>query len=230
MSKIKVDAHPSVTIAFCAESGKLLLSVYDQGYPRAAYRGSANNIGGNPEGEDRSPEAVLVKEIKEEFDPEHSEEKQYVGKVLWAPKGDIEAIRNSLLSREVPLQDFLVKQEGIIEGGNKPYTAIYSAFLSPITPEAIEIAERNIRDGKNIPTEGLVGVFTLDQLINNERGEFSTAHATAPSLNWYFQSKIPFPSQLHVEPIGPPRPSFSSYLQDFEYLKEQLVRAARADL
>lgn len=228
MGKIKLDAHASVVVAHCIESGKLVFNVYDDGYPVTAYRGSANNIGGNPEAGDKDPENVLIREACEEFDPNHAEEKQHVGKVVWASEQDIRIIRNGLLARLEPMQDFLATQQGIIEGGNKPYTAIYSAFYTAVSPEVIELVEKNIRDGRNIPTEGLVGVFTLEQLANHKRGEFSTAHLTAQILNWKFQTGIPSPKQLVSEPIGLPRRAFSYYLPDFEYSNEGLRKATEA--
>lgn len=229
MEKITLDAHPSVIVAHCWEEEKFLFNVYDNGYPRAAYRGSANNIGGNPEAFDVSPQSVLINEISEEFDPNHPEEKKYVGKVEWASKEDILRIRNELLGTFNYFRDFLVGQQEVIEGGNKPYTAIYSAFYAPVSSIVIEIAERNIRDGKNIPTEGNIGVYTLEELAHHPRGEFSTAHVTAHILNWRFDCKIPHPKQITAEALGRPRGRFSDYLKDFEYNQENLRKAAAAD-
>src|SRR3989338_703652 len=90
---------------------------------------------------------------------------------------------------------FLLDSPKLIEGGNSPYQAIYSLYFAEISRELIETAERNIRDKKNLPTEGLFGVFTLEQLANSPRREFSTAHATAHILNWRFGSNIPHPGQ-----------------------------------
>ncbi len=227
MPKQKLDAHPSVVVV--REFNEFLFSVYDQGYPRKAYRLSANNMGGNPEPYDVSPERTLIKEIAEEFDPNHPVEKTFVGKVDWASDEDIRFIRNGLFSGLRPLQDFFVQQKEPIEGGNKPYTAIYSAFYSEVPFFIIEKVRENLRNGKNIPTEGLVGVFTLEDLANSPRGEFSTAHITAHILNWKYGSKIPHPKQLTAEPIGLPRKSYKDYLSDFEYDNENLKKASTAD-
>ena len=121
MTKVILDAHPSVVVAHCEELKKFLFSVYDNGYPRKAYRGSANNIGGNPEPSDISPQGVLINEISEEFDPNHPKEKKYVGAVSWASKENITRIRNELLGTFTNLQDFLVIQKEVVEGGNKPF-------------------------------------------------------------------------------------------------------------
>ena len=226
MGKIELGAHPSVMVVRSLD--EFLFSIYDEGYPKKAYRLSANNIGGNPGLYDVSPEGVLIKEVAEELDPNHPEEKMYVGKVNWASEEDIRFIRNGLLAQVQPLQDFLVRQEGIIEGGNKPYTAIYSAFYAEVPFFVIENVKRNLRNGKNIPTEGLMGVYSLKQLEEHPRGEFGTAHITAHILNWKFGSNIPHPKQITTETIGLPRKSFKDYTCDFGYSDEKLRKASNA--
>lgn len=225
--KRKLDAHPSVLIAYSAEADKLLMSVYDEGYPRKAYRLSANLIGGNPEAGDSSPENVLIKEISEEFNPNHTAEKKFVGLVAWARQEDIRLIRSKLLAELEPFQDFFVVG-GEIPGGNKPYMGVYSTFIARISGGVIELAERNIKDRKNLTTEGLVGVFSIGELAKHLKGEFSTAHATAPILNYRFGSSIPYPKALTAEPIGMPRRSFKDYTCDFEYNNENLIKASNA--
>jgi len=226
--KIILDAHPSVVIAYSEEAKKLLMSIYDEGYPIPVYRGSANNIGGNPEPWSISPENVLLEEIAEEFDPNHPEEKKHVGKVPWASSLDIRFIQNALLGAVSPFQDFYV-EVGKISGGHNPHKAIFSTFFSLISGEVIERAERNIKEDKHLTTEGLAGVFTLDELIHSPRREFSTAHATAPILNYRFESKIPYPKEIVARPIGPTRRSFSDYLPDYSYNNENLRKASKAE-
>lgn len=229
MSKQRLDAHPSVVIAYSPKVEKLLMSVYDEGYPRKAYRLSANNIGGNPEPYDISPENTLIKEIAEEFNPNHQEEKQHVGRVLWANEEDIRSVRNNLVAKLMPLQDFLAVQKEIIDGGNKPYVAIYSAFYTEIPEQVINSIDIGLKNNQNFVTEGLIGVFSLNELEDNPRGEFSTAHLTAHILNWKFGSKILHPIQLTAEPLGMPRKSYESYLSDFEYDNENLRKASTAN-
>jgi len=227
MEKIKLNAHPSVVVVHFLDD--FLFSLYDEGYPKKAYRLSANNIGGNPEPYDVSPENLLIKEIAEEFDPNHPIEKPHVGKVDWASQEDIRFIRGGLLERIVPMQDFLVRQPEVIEGGNNPYQGIYSAFYAEVSSLVIGCVDRNIQRGKNIPTEGIAGIYTLRQLENHPRGEFSTAHITAHILNWKFGSKIPHPKQITAEPIGLPRNTYDDYLSDFEYVSGGLRKASKAE-
>jgi hypothetical protein len=223
--KQTLDAHPSVTIAYSSK-GKLLMAVYDGGYPQVSYRFSANNIGGNPnpgKGE-LCPIVTLRREIADEFDPNHGEKNKFGQTVSWAEQSDIQYIRDSLLKNLVPHQDFLVKVKQFpFDPTTFTYDAIFSFFLSEVPQDVIEYAERNINNMplnfcRRLSTEGLTGVFTLDQLANDPvKGNLSTAHATAPILNHYFGSRIPYPHELNAEPIGKVRESYQDYLSDFEY-------------
>ena len=117
VTKISLDSHPSVVMAFSPEAGRLLMSVYDDTYPRVVYRLSANNIGGNPEQGDICPESVLLNEISEEFDPNHPMEKRFFKDAIWASDEDIRFIRNGLLGNLVPFQDFYMVA-GEVPGGS----------------------------------------------------------------------------------------------------------------
>jgi len=227
-SKLPIDAHPSVVIAYEPVSEKLMFVAYDEGYPKVAYRLSVNLIGGNPEATDSIPENVLIKEVSEEFDPNHPEEKKKVGKVLWAPSEDIRIIRNTLLSNIKPYQDFYTVI-GEITGGNKPHTAIFSTFQTIIDDKTVYLAERSMEDRTHVTTEGLLRVHTLEQLAKSERGEFATAHITAPILNHRFGCHLSFPSVVRVEAMGLPRRTYESYRTDFEYNNEKMTKSARAE-
>jgi hypothetical protein len=224
-----LDAHPSVVVAHCKELEKFLFLMYDEGYPKAAYRLSANNIGGNPEQDSVSPEGTLITEICEELDPNHKNTK--CGKVVnWAQDEEIRAVRNSILGRVEPYKDFLVRQTGVIPGGNSPYTAIYSTFYLRVPSDIIECVQRNIGKKKEMTTEGFFGIFSLEELTHHERGEFSTAHASAPILNYMFGSRIPHPRQISAEPVGNVRRAYKDYLGDFEYNNKNLAAATQAKL
>ena len=224
MTKRYIEAHPSVVIAYSPEAEKLLFATYDKGYGKKTYRLSANNIGGNPNPKDLSPLDTLKREIEEEFDPNHSELK-YGEKVDWASKDDMISVRKDLLDKIHLFNDFYVDC-GEIPGGNDPYTAIYSGFYSKILGNTIEIVKRNEKDNKHLSTEGgLTRIFTLEALINHSRGEFSTAHATAPMVNKKFGSKIRYPKLLKYEIIGLPRTSYADYENDFT-LDEKRAEAA----
>ncbi|NCO11760.1 hypothetical protein CO038_01165 [Candidatus Pacearchaeota archaeon CG_4_9_14_0_2_um_filter_39_13] len=229
MTRRKIDAHPSVVLCFSPKRVRLLMGVYDEEYSKPAYRLSANNLGGNPEPGEDSPENVLIREVSEEFDPNHALKKINLGHVSWSNPAAIRAVRNALLGNVIPFMDFYV-EAGSIPGGNNPYSAVYSVFQSVIPEEVIDRVDLEIKNQRRMMGEGLFGIFTLDELANNPRGEFSTAYATAPILNYKFDTKIPFPSTLIATVIGDPRASFKDYESEFVYDSKALVRASKAQI
>jgi len=226
--KVLVEAHPSVAIVYCATNPlNLLMAVYDEGYRggKGPYPLAANLIGGNPDikHNDKSPLEVLVREVEEEFDPnfqkQHPHTNQFNQEVVWAHPNDIGFIQRHILGNLAPLQDFYVQAQefGL---GTASYSAIYSAFLSGISKHAFDIARSNLANGKTLTTEGLSGIFSLVQLEQDPREEFATAHATAPIINYFLNSGIPYPEQIQATPIGEPRNTFQEYLRDFEYSRQ----------
>jgi hypothetical protein len=225
MTKPIIVAQPSLVISYCKEdSTKLLLSVYDAGYRggKGPYPMTPNCIGGNPdiEHDEIGPLQVLEREIAEEFDPdyqrEHPETNIFNQRVNWASPQNIGFVRDNLLQDLAPWQDFVVNAESFGKG-TQTYQAIYSYFVSELPESVFRVVESNLRRQKAIVTEGLVGVFTLDELVYDSRKELSTAHNTAPALNLFFGVDIPYPTQIQSHPIGVPKDSFADYLVDFEY-------------
>jgi len=230
MTKLTLVAHPSVTIAHCRENGKLLMAVYDAGYSQVSYRFSANNIGGNPDFQkhpnDTSPLNVFFREAGEEYDPNHPEKTNFGETVLWAPPRNIFLVRKALLENTKPIQDFLVTAVKLIDDPTtNAYSAIYSGFYTQVPLVTMDIVETNLRRCRRLCTEGLTGVFTIDELSHDRvKGRLSTAHATAPMINYLFGSNIPHPDELSATPIGQVRPTFQDYLADFNYA-ERIAKA-----
>lgn len=228
-----VTFHPSVTIAHCNEghqNGKLLMAVYDEGYRMKVYNGSANPIGGNPSNRkgDKRPYDTIYREISEEYDPKfqgpNNDALVFGQKVNWASSRDIELVRDSLLHGIQPWKDFYVRFMQQIKKGDKlgdpSGDGIYSVFCSQISPDVVECVQENIT--KTLSNEGFVRIFTLDDLIKSELGEFAVAHAAAPMINLYFDCNIPYPQAIHAEPLSRPiRKSFRDYLEDFRYSTEK---------
>ena len=220
-----VEVHPSLTIVQDSQK-RFLMSVYDSGYRKGKgpYPLTANVIGGNPDinEDDKSPEEVLIREVKEEFDSDYQiknpQTNVFGQRVSWAPQKEIAYIRDAILDSIQPFQDFYVRAESFCEG-TSTYQGLYSYFKSLVPEKVIDLAISNIRRHKSLVTEGLVGVFTLGELESDSRKELTTAHMTAPALNQLFDADIPYPPQLKAEPIGIPRNSFQDYLSDFEYSK-----------
>lgn len=223
-----IEAHPALVIAHCISNSKLLMAVYDSGYRKGKgpYPFAANCIGGNPGRGEKNPLEVIKNEINEEYDPDrqginHDKPNVFGQKVLWAAPGDIKLVRDSLIKGLKPYQDFLVNAQSWGEG-TATYQAIYSYFQSNLSPDVIECAESNLRRQKTLSSEGLTGVFTLEELANDSRGELATAHATAHVLNYFFPGIcLPTVKHLKVNSIGEPRDSFQDYLNDFQYSQER---------
>jgi hypothetical protein len=210
MDKPVLKFHPSLLIVKKEKTNDLLMGVYDNVYSFVIYRNSANLIGGNPSFRDKNPREVLLRELGEELNI-NEENKNY-----FAPKEDIEIIRNSILSEIIPFKDFFFQVEEI-EGGRKQYNAIGSVFYSNINSKIFDIAKKNIKEGKKLLTEGKIGIFNLEQLIKG--GKFSTAHLTAPILGEYFKVDIPYPEEINFTDLSLPRKSFEEYFSDFTYIE-----------
>ncbi|MBR9705297.1 hypothetical protein GOV12_07830 [Candidatus Pacearchaeota archaeon] len=231
MTKQTLDGHPSVTIAH-SPSGNLLMAVYDGGYPQHSYRFSANNIGGNPGSDDRGPKITLEREIAEEFDPDHKELTKFGEKVSWASRVQIELVRESLLTDLKPHRDYLIKATQL-PGDNttSTYKAIFSVFTTEIPDSVIETVWhntgrkrgnmesycKNLVDRRRFTPEGLTGIFTIDDLTTDPRDKLTTAHATAPILNDFFNASISFPNEITISRYGSPRETYLDYTDEFQY-------------
>ena len=222
-----VENHASLVIAHNLTKDKFLFSVYDSTYNKGIgpYPLTASIIGGDAEIEEngKSPLEVILREVNEEFDPdfqnEHPSTNDYGQRVAWANSGDIRLVKDDLIEGINPLMDFYVQAEHFSEG-TFVYKGIFSYFSTILTEKTFDIINSNLRRQKSLVTEGLVGIFSLSELENDPRGPFSTAHPTAPVLNYLFNTAIPYPEQIKASPIGIPKKSFTDYLNDFTYSKE----------
>jgi hypothetical protein len=213
--KRTVFAHPSVVIIESPQK-KLLMSVYDGGYPVSTVcRYAANLMGGNPNAATLSPRDTIQREIREEIDPKYKNwnEKN------WAPKEDIKTIRDAVLDNIEPLADFFIHAMHVKRDNSvKWYDALFSVYQSKVSDDIIHGVEFNLINRKSIVNEGLAGIFTLDILEN--RGIYGTAHGTPLILNDRFGAKIPVPEGVYAEKLSTPiRERFEDYLDEFEYLE-----------
>jgi len=208
MEKPILKYHPSLLIVQKEKTNELLMSIYDNTYPLITYRNSANLIGGNPSFKDKNPKEVLLREISEELNIDSENIKNF------APKEDIKIIRESILSGIIPFSDFFFQVDDIL-GGRKGYNAIGSVFYSKINNKIFKIVKKNLNQEREITTEGMIGIFNLEQLIKG--GKFSTAHLTAPILNEFFKVSIPYPKEIKFSRFSFPKESFENYFKEFTY-------------
>ncbi|MDO8509326.1 MAG: hypothetical protein Q7S27_06625 [Nanoarchaeota archaeon] len=227
MEKIEIGGHPSTMFIRCDKNPNLvILGGYDGGYPRIIYASAPNLLGGNPEQADkvRGPYDVLKREVEEEIS-RGSNDKDWKGRpIQWANDADIKLIRDSILENTSSYGDYLVVQDGIMgkrRDTNEKVrlgdlgTYINSVYKASIGQDVLECIQDNINAGKRFYTEGFVGIHNMKQL--EAAGEFSTAHATAPILNYYFGTNIPSPPEIKVSKVGNVRQLYSHYSEDFPH-------------
>lgn len=221
----KVDFHPSVLIVSSSESKEFLFGSYDMTYPLVPFRGAVNFIGGNPINADNSPLDCLVREIKEEFDPNPNERDLRFDKRLLASPEDIIEVRDALLSfgADSAHADFYFhglhfrrnKDEGdCLEAS--VYRAIFTTYALTLPQLIFENVRKQIHDGKRMMSEGILAIRTLDQLCMGK--EFSAAHGTPLILGAYTGAKITPLTGTWARKIGKPRDSYDLYAPDFNHL------------
>lgn|SRR3989344_2186749 len=206
--KRRVDYHPSVLIAQSEMGGEFLFSIYDDTYPRAAYRGAANLIGGNPT-RDNSPLETLSREIGEEF---NFEEALKVHKICTSSE-EIDTLRDSLIYKVKPFADFYIRVLKEIPRASKPYSAIYSAYNTTISQKIFEMTRQNLKQGRKMVGEGLLGILGINDLKSGR----ITAHGTPFILGAYLNLELPHFCDMISENIGTPREKYKDYEDDFEY-------------
>lgn len=227
MERIKISGHPSVMFIHSQhDTGEVILSGYDGGYPRIIYASAPNLLGGNPETADKTkgPFNVLLREVTEEIDRGNKDVDWKGRPIQWASLEDITLIRDSILQNTRPFADFFVDADGIMV---KPrdrqekvrmsdvYKAIYSAFRAEVGQDVFECVRENIKTGKKFFIEGYIGINSLGQLAM--AGEYSTSHITGHVLNNFFGSKIPMPEQVKATNVGAVRRLYSDYDTDYEH-------------
>jgi len=235
MEKIILKNHPSVTFV-CSKRdiGEVILSGYDGGYGKSkreddvsrllAYRSKPNLLGGNPKLSEKTlgPDSVIEREIDEEIRRFDSKLDSFGKPFTWANDEDLEFIRKEIISGLNHYGDFLLIAEPV-EGGMDTYNAINSTYVSIVPMSVVECIRDNIRNRKRISNEGYIGIHYLGQL--EAAGEFSTAHATAPILNEYFGTRIPFPKEIKVTKLERNvRKYYSEYEDRFSH-KDSLWRS-----
>tara|TARA_Y100000310_G_C20676469_1_gene813377 strand:- start:1243 stop:1878 length:636 start_codon:yes stop_codon:yes gene_type:complete len=205
---MRIDCHPCLLICVGKNPLEVIMNVYDEGYKYKTYRGSAHFIGGNPSREDNSPEDVLIREINEEVRKDES-------KGNWADEREIALIREAMLVNKA-FGDYFVNVDEIPGGVPGGFIGFHSIYSSEVEQEIVDLAKKNINSGKRLLSEGSLGVFTIEQLV--EMGELGVAHAMGPILGEFLGVKIPYPIGVNVErmEIGP-RDSFDDYRREFEY-------------
>lgn len=224
MSNITLDFHPVGLFIFTEKNKEeVILSGYDGGYKGGRgevgfvrsfiHRSKPNLLGGHPTFTEKiqGPYESLVREIAEEI-CKGDKDVDWKGRpLIWADEKDIHYIQEQVIKGLQPFADFLVETKEF--DSPKKRIEIFTIYLSIIREEVFKLIRNIIRSGRRFYAEGFIGIHCLRQL--EAAGEFSTAHATAPILNSYFRTTIPYPEEIHFSKIGNVRKKYSDYDLDF---------------
>jgi hypothetical protein len=211
MAKRTVDHHASIVVV---QSGdKFFFNGYDSGYPTKEWVGFLNPLGGNYTKGDLSPLSLLEREVEEEMtDPGKSFEN-------FAAR-EAEILKNHILIHVTPYKDFVIVNPIIEKNKNDSRdkkSAIVSFYYSLIPKNLINNAAEVLKSGKRLVSEGDGGsVVSIDEILSGKR---YLAWANPFMMKDFLGKNIPYLRAGEAEPIGIPRPKFSDYLSDFEYLK-----------
>ncbi len=234
MERKILRTHPSVMFVYSPKrEGEVILSGYDGGYPRIIYSSKPNLLGGNPKLSERNkgPYDVLKREVEEEINFRDKNVDWKGRPINWANIEDIKLIQEGILNNIKPYDDVFIqakditrifkwmpeeKNPVILLKADTIYPSIHSVFGAEVSQEVFECVKYNINAGRRFFTEGFVGIYNPRQL--EMAGEFSTAHATAPILNYFLDSKIPYPEEIRLSRLNNGvRELYSDYDNDFEH-------------
>jgi hypothetical protein len=213
MTKRTVDHHASIVIVYSGD--RFFFNGYDSGYPTKEWIGFLNPLGGNYEHGDISPLFSLEREVSEEMTDKEKRFKNFATQ-------EAEILKNHILIHVTPYQDFVILNP-IVEknksDSREKKSAIVSFYYSVIPKDLIDNAAEVLKSGKRLVSEGDGGsVVSLDDILSGKR---YLAWANPFMIKYFLNNNsVPYLREGEAEPIGKPRPSFSDYLSDFEYLKK----------
>jgi len=194
--KTKVHHHSSMAIIESDKTRDFLFDIYDNTFPIVANRGKAHFIGGNHNLEDDSPFSIFDREIREEFSGyEHSEKEdntllEVIGAMSkekeiknFASKEFIHSIRDSIIGRAEPFQDFLITVPSI---ESRPASSgIHSIYRSLIPQEIFDKIEEELSIGRSIKCEGLSGIASKYDILS---GNVLLTNGNSGAMQYYLQS------------------------------------------
>lgn len=211
--KVKIHRWAGVgIIQNSANKDEFLFNQYDKTYKKKIYFGRVNLLGGNYEKTDKSPLDIFLREIREEF----SWPIGLKNFRNFAAKKDINKIREEIIKKTVPYNDFFLKIPPIRDLDGKIWhtgNVIISVFLSQLSQETFNVAKKNLYSNRNLVNEGMAKIITLNELIS---GKFVGAAITPQVMTYFTKRKIPDPEKLKMTCLGKPRASFSNYFKQFD--------------
>ena len=206
-----------------SKEGPFLCSEYDSTYPRPAYRGRVNLLGGAQEFEiiktpggkrlrvslkDINPAGTMRREIAEEV-------KNVGNKKGFTRNSTISGLRKEMQRNLKDYADYFAvtpvppRTDG---SGRFDYVSIDSAFVSEINPELFDEIQYVIKRGKRIVSEGNLAVVSLDELMSGKR---LFAWDSGIILGDYIGTSLPNPEGVIALKMRTPlRELYSQYRKD----------------
>ena len=211
MVKEKYKVHHPSSVVIVTSGDKIFHSVYDETFPREAWRLHANFIGGNYEfGKDYSPRGLLEREVSEEISLPSTKQE------LFAPELVILSARKTILLQAHSYGDFLITDPNVgqklIDG--KVSDNVVSVYHSEIPKDLIKTIEEVLLSGKRIGPEGYFAVNPIDSLVT---GKVPMAWSSPAMLSPFLRKEVANPHGAKAVFLGRTRETYADYLSDFDY-------------
>ncbi len=212
MVKERIQVHHPSSVVIVTSGDKICHAVYDEGFPRVAWRNHANFIGGNFEpGKDYSPRGLLEREVSEELSMPST------GQDKFAPEADILRARRAILLQAHSYGDFFITDpyigQELVNG--KVADNVVCFYHSEIPEDLMQHIEEALSSGKRMTSEGYLGVNPIDFLVN---GKVPMAWSSPAMLSHFLRKEVANPHGAKAAFLGKTRETFADYLDDFEYM------------
>jgi hypothetical protein len=189
-------------------SERFLMARYSDTYPKPAYRGRVNLMGGGQHPMDAHPIKTLRREFKEEFDPDRAIDNS------WAPSHFIRKLRDCILTGAAPYGDFLSIVPSFPHGLKRKAITIDHTYSVYLPTTLFDAAQEHISRGNKIVCEGELEVVTAEQL---KSGNPLTAWSTGHIMTHHLGKEIPNPNDATVFYLRSGVHSFERCRELFQY-------------
>lgn len=225
-----MDIQHHAASALVSSKDSFLFGGYDQTYPLPVFRGTVCVLGGNARN-DSSPVGTLTRELTEEFQPHLSTETETIGDIIdssqvkfhsptyrdqrrFADRSLISELRETILAKMEPKQDFLVSIRGKEMMKSKDLHYINSLYSVEIPHELFTRVVETLDTGHEVRNEGFTRAVSLEELVT---GKVRGAWGNGGLLSFVLKQKIPEFNFITVKPLDKPLASYKDYKKTYRY-------------
>ena len=211
MAREKHKVHHPSSVVIVTSGEMIFHAIYDETFPREAWRLHANFIGGNYKaGKDYSPRGLLEREVSEEISlPPANQD-------LFAPESVILRARKNILLQAHSYGDFLITDPNIgqklVDG--KVSDNVVSVYHSEIPEDLMQTIQETLSSRKRMGSEGYLAVNPIDSLVT---GKVPMAWSSPAMLSYFLRKEVANPHGAKAVFLGRTRETFIDYLPDFDY-------------